>query len=61
MRKHANDAVCALTYRANLAAEADRNRQSRQVLAEELIVPRLTPDARVLDYGCGPGYLAAGS
>ena len=46
-------------YDRDLAAEADRNRQSRQVLAEELIVPQLAPDARVLDYGCGPGYLAA--
>jgi len=46
-------------YDRDLAAEADRNRQSRQVLAEELVVPHLAPDARVLDYGCGPGYLAA--
>jgi SAM-dependent methyltransferase len=46
-------------YDRDLAAEADRNRQSRQVLAEEIILPHLAPDARVLDYGCGPGYLAA--
>lgn len=46
-------------YDRDLAAEADRNRWSRQILADELIAPLLTPGARVLDYGCGPGYLAA--
>jgi SAM-dependent methyltransferase len=39
--------------------ENARNRQSRQVLAEALVLPHLAPDACVLDYGCGPGYLAA--
>ena len=46
-------------YGRDLTAEAERNRRSRQILADELIAPHLTPDARVLDYGCGPGYLAA--
>ena len=46
-------------YGRDLAAEAARNRQSRQLIADNLIVPHLTPGARVLDYGCGPGYLAA--
>jgi SAM-dependent methyltransferase len=46
-------------YDRDLAAEHDRNRRSRQILADELIAPYLTPGARVLDYGCGPGYLAA--
>jgi SAM-dependent methyltransferase len=46
-------------YDRDLAAEANRNRQSRQILADGLVVPDLAPDARVLDYGCGPGYLAA--
>jgi SAM-dependent methyltransferase len=46
-------------YDRDLAAEANRNRQSRQILADGLVVPQLVPDARVLDYGCGPGYLAA--
>ncbi len=46
-------------YDRDLAAEANRNRQSRQILADGLVVPHLAPDARVLDYGCGPGYLAA--
>jgi len=46
-------------YDRDLAAEADRNRRSRQVLADELIAPLLPPGGRALDYGCGPGYLAA--
>jgi len=46
-------------YDRDLAAESARNRRSRQILADELIAPCLTPGARVLDYGCGPGYLAA--
>jgi 2-polyprenyl-3-methyl-5-hydroxy-6-metoxy-1,4-benzoquinol methylase len=43
----------------DLATEADRNRWSRQILADEVIAPHLAPGARVVDYGCGPGYLAA--
>jgi 2-polyprenyl-3-methyl-5-hydroxy-6-metoxy-1,4-benzoquinol methylase len=62
-RKHVALRFLALSphyfYDRDLAAEADRNRQSRQLLADELVVPHLAPDARVLDYGCGPGYLAA--
>jgi SAM-dependent methyltransferase len=46
-------------YDRDLAAEAARNRRSRQILADELIAPYLAPGARVLDYGCGPGYLSA--
>jgi SAM-dependent methyltransferase len=46
-------------YDRDLAAEAARNRRSRQILADRLIAPCLKPGARVLDYGCGPGYLAA--
>jgi SAM-dependent methyltransferase len=46
-------------YDPDLAAEDTRNRRSRQILADELIAPYLTPGAHVLDYGCGPGYLAA--
>jgi len=46
-------------YDRDLVAEADRNRRSRQILADELIAPHLTSGSRVVDYGCGPGYLAA--
>lgn len=46
-------------YASDVAAEHARNRRSRQILAQMLVAPHLTPNARVLDYGCGPGYLAA--
>src|ERR1017187_1205022 len=45
-------------YDRDIRAEAERNRQSRRGLAQALIVPYLTPRARVIDYGCGPGYMA---
>ena len=46
-------------YARDVHSEDTRNRQSRQSLADQLIVPHLTPQTRVLDYGCGPGYLAS--
>jgi SAM-dependent methyltransferase len=46
-------------YASDLTAEAERNRLSRQALAEQLVGPWLDPADRVIDYGCGPGYLAA--
>lgn len=45
-------------YDRDIHAEAERNRRSRKVLAETLVAPHVTPLARVLDYGCGPGYMA---
>jgi cyclopropane fatty-acyl-phospholipid synthase-like methyltransferase len=45
-------------YSSDIRAEAERNRQSRQALVEALLSPHLNPDARVIDYGCGPGYMA---
>jgi SAM-dependent methyltransferase len=46
-------------YDRDIQREDARNRRSRQILADELIAPHLTSRSRVLDYGCGPGYLAA--
>jgi SAM-dependent methyltransferase len=46
-------------YDRDIAAEADRNRRSRQALVDQLISPQLSPATRVIDYGCGPGYLAS--
>jgi SAM-dependent methyltransferase len=46
-------------YDPDIHGEEARNRQSRRILADELIAPYLTSRTRVLDYGCGPGYLAA--
>lgn len=45
-------------YDSDIRAEAERNRQSRQALADALIMPHLSTTARVLDYGCGPGFMA---
>jgi cyclopropane fatty-acyl-phospholipid synthase-like methyltransferase len=46
-------------YDRDVHTEDERNWRSRESLADQLITPHLTPGARVLDYGCGPGYLAA--
>lgn len=45
-------------FSRDIRVEAERNRHSRTVLVDALVVPYLTPSARVLDYGCGPGYMA---
>jgi SAM-dependent methyltransferase len=45
-------------YDGDIRAEAERNRRSRRALAQALIGPRLTARAKVIDYGCGPGYMA---
>jgi SAM-dependent methyltransferase len=45
-------------YARDLPAEADRNRRSRQAIAEALILPQLTGREWVVDYGCGPGFMA---
>jgi SAM-dependent methyltransferase len=45
-------------FNSDTQAEAERNRRSRKALAEALIEPHITPGARVIDYGCGPGYMA---
>jgi SAM-dependent methyltransferase len=46
-------------YDRDRRAEAARNRSSRSALAQDLVLPRVDAGTRVLDYGCGPGYLAA--
>ena len=46
-------------FDSDIQGEHARARQSRQILADTLIAPHLTGQSRVLDYGCGPGYLAA--
>lgn len=45
-------------YDRDIQAEAERNRRSRAALADIVIAPYLSAGSRVLDYGCGPGYLA---
>jgi SAM-dependent methyltransferase len=41
-----------------LEYEFERNRASRQRIVETMVVPFLGGDEVVLDYGCGPGFLA---
>jgi len=45
-------------YDRDIRAEDARNRRSRVALADALIAPQCGRSDRVLDYGCGPGYLA---
>jgi hypothetical protein len=45
-------------YDGDIGAEAERNRRSRAALVDQIIAPYLTDQAQVIDYGCGPGYLA---
>jgi cyclopropane fatty-acyl-phospholipid synthase-like methyltransferase len=46
-------------YDRDVRAEGERNRRSRQNLTELLLAPHLNSAMRVLDYGCGPGYMAS--
>lgn len=41
-----------------LEAESERNRRSRSQIAEQILTPMIGEHATVLDFGCGPGYLA---
>lgn len=41
-----------------LRAESERNSRSRRQIAETILAPLIAEDAAVLDFGCGPGYLA---
>lgn len=48
-----------LSHRAFLEREFERNRDSRLKLRDQILSPILKPEYTVLDYGCGPGFLAA--
>lgn len=41
-----------------LEAELERNRSSREIIVEQILLPHLKLDYQVLDIGCGPGFLA---
>ena len=41
-----------------LEAEDERNRRSRRQIADRILAPQVAREATVLDFGCGPGYLA---
>jgi ubiquinone/menaquinone biosynthesis C-methylase UbiE len=42
-----------------LESEYQRNRRSRQLIIDNLVASRVRPDFVCLDFGCGPGFLAA--
>jgi len=42
-----------------LMSEWERNKRSRQLLADQIVKPYISPEFTILDYGCGPGWLAA--
>ena len=48
-----------LELRAFLQSERDRNAQSRTAIIETVVLKYLQSDFVLLDYGCGPGFLAA--
>jgi SAM-dependent methyltransferase len=41
-----------------LEAEFERNRVSRQVICDRVLLPHLKSNYQVLEIGCGPGFLA---
>jgi SAM-dependent methyltransferase len=47
-----------LSRRAVLEGELDRNRVTRAQICDRLLLPYLHPTMSVLDFGCGPGFLA---
>lgn len=47
------------SLRQFLESEASRNRESRKKIARMILCPALRPTDVVVDYGCGPGFLAS--
>ena len=46
------------TKKAFLIREYKRNFSTRQLLYKYVVADHITPDSIVMDYGCGPGFLA---
>lgn len=45
-------------FSGDIGQEAERNRVTREQIVNDVIAPHLRHDYRILDYGCGPGYMA---
>jgi SAM-dependent methyltransferase len=45
-------------FYGDVRQEADRNRVTREQIVHDLIASHVRHDYRVVDYGCGPGYMA---
>ncbi len=54
-----NESNQGLSRREFLESEWSRNVASRQILIDCLVKKYVGPDSAVLDFGCGPGFLAA--
>ncbi len=54
-----DDKYDRLTYKQFLEAEYRRNRDSRLKIRDQILAPFLASAETVIDYGCGPGFLAA--
>lgn len=54
-----NDSSSMGLRMAELEAEHVRMRGSRRSIANNVVARHVKPDAIVLDFGCGPGYLSA--
>lgn len=56
--RDANPAYVDLSEKEFFEAEFERNKSSREKIRDKILVPYLKKDDVVLDYGCGPGFLA---
>ena len=56
--REANPDYTNLSMNGFLDAEYERNRSSREMICNQLLMRYLKPHYEVLDIGCGPGFLA---
>lgn len=56
--RHINDEYHRLPFKDFLEREFKRNKESRERIMNFILAPYLNPHQTVLDYGCGPGFLA---
>lgn len=56
--RNINDEYHKLPFTDFLEREFERNSKSREKIVHLILTPYLRPDQTVLDYGCGPGFLA---
>lgn len=56
--RDANEEYDQLPFKDFIEEEAKRNKESREKIVNQILAPYLSSDLTVLDYGCGPGFLA---
>ena len=56
--RHSNDEYNRLPLKDFLEREFKRNKESREKIMDLILAKYLNPHQTVLDYGCGPGFLA---